>query len=138
MGSEGKPGASLKALLEYRRDSEIYGADIDTKILFNTSDIQTFYLDQTDLETFKVVSGLINEKISLFIDDGLHSPVANLNTLIAAIPLMAPGGWVVIEDIGENSLLIWEIVYELLRRKFWCQLLKTDTGNLFLVRNRDS
>jgi hypothetical protein len=64
--------------------------------------------------------------------------VANLNTLIAAIPLMAPGGWVVIEDIGENSLLIWEIVYELLRRKFWCQLLKTDTGNLFLVRNRDS
>ncbi len=50
MGPQGKPGASLYGWREFFPNSEIFGADIDTDILFNADRIKTFYCDQTKPE----------------------------------------------------------------------------------------
>jgi hypothetical protein len=53
MGSGGKPGASLRAFRDYCPNANIYGADIDSRILFSEERIRTFYLDQTRLDSFQ-------------------------------------------------------------------------------------
>lgn len=100
MGENGKPGASLYSFLEYLPNSNIYGADIDKNILFQSEKIKTCYIDQLELETFNNVSNNFgNIKFDLIIDDGLHSIGANLNTLIYSIENLNKNGWIVIEDI---------------------------------------
>lgn len=97
MGDEGKPGASLYAFREYLPNSMIYGADIDTNILFISEKIKTFYVDQLDFKTFDNIPDI---KYDLIIDDGLHSLGANFNTLLFALDHLNNNGWIVIEDIG--------------------------------------
>ncbi len=46
MGINGKPGASLRVWRDYFPNAQIYGADIDTEILFSEERIQTYYIDQ--------------------------------------------------------------------------------------------
>ncbi len=53
MGIFGKPGASLRAFRDFCPNAEIYGADIDKRILFLEERIKTFYVDQTNTNTFK-------------------------------------------------------------------------------------
>ena len=53
MGINGRPGASLYGFSEFFPNSEIFGADIDKNILFNTDKIKTFYCDQTNNEIIK-------------------------------------------------------------------------------------
>jgi len=135
MGPGAKPGASLRALSEYRLDAKIYGADIDSAILFNAKNIETFYLDQNSDESFKKLGIRIPEKISLVIDDGLHSPLANINTLLYCLPRLSTIGWIVIEDIGRDSLVIWKLIQGIMESNFLCQLVETSTGNLFVICN---
>lgn len=96
MTENGKPGASLRAFSQFLADSNIYGADIDKRILFNEDRIQTYYVDQMDIDTF---SNIPDIKYDLIIDDGLHQVSASLNTLIWAIDRLSYGGFIVIEDI---------------------------------------
>ena len=42
MGPNGRPGASLYGWSEFFPNADIFGADIDTDILFNTDKIKTF------------------------------------------------------------------------------------------------
>ena len=55
MGPNGKPGASLFGWSEFFHNSHIFGADIDSNILFNTNKIKTFYCDQTNSEIIKKI-----------------------------------------------------------------------------------
>jgi hypothetical protein len=52
MGIYGTPGASLYSFREYLPNSQIYGADIDTNILFTHDRIKTFYVNQLDYSTY--------------------------------------------------------------------------------------
>jgi hypothetical protein len=81
MGKLGKPGASLRAFRNFCVNAEIYGADIDKRILFSEERIKTFYLDQTDSKSFQQLKSELPELFDLVIDDGLHSPNANIATL---------------------------------------------------------
>src|SRR6476620_5978044 len=54
MGSEGKPGASLRLWRDYFPNAMVYGADIDRDILFEEERIKTFYIDQLNPEAIKV------------------------------------------------------------------------------------
>ena len=100
MGVNGKPGASIKAFRDYLPNSQIYGSDIDKDILFKEDRIDTCYVDQMDIESFKHLThsfGII--KYDVIIDDGLHSIAANFNTLLFALDNIAKNGWIIIEDI---------------------------------------
>jgi hypothetical protein len=118
MGINGKPGASIRAFKDFCPNSDIYGADVDKRILFNEERISTYHVDQTDVNSLNELATKIPSDFDLIIDDGLHSINANINTLMFGLKKIKIGGWVVIEDIHFNSIDIWKIVLNLLPNKF--------------------
>lgn len=110
MGAGGSPGASLRAFREFLPRAAIYGADVDRRILFNEDRIETFFVDQTEPSTFDEIGKAIDSDLDLIIDDGLHSPDANLATVLFAIAKVKVGGWLVVEDIAPAALPLWQLI----------------------------
>ncbi len=135
MGMEGKPGASLRAFRDFCPNAEIIGADIDKRILFNEKRIKTFYVDQTCNRSLNNFKDKFNSKFDLIIDDGLHSPDANVNTLRIAINLIKKGGHIIIEDINLKAIDIWITISNLLpNNMFKTQIIEAQGALLFLVQ----
>src|SRR6185369_4940030 len=114
-----------------------YGADIDRKVLFTEDRIRTFYADQTDAASLDELARFLPEDLDLVIDDGLHSPDANLNTLSLGLRKVRPGGWVVIEDISPSALPLWECVAVMLRPGYRACLFSAEGGILFAAQKLD-
>jgi hypothetical protein len=123
MAPGGSPGASLRSFRDFLPHASIYGADIDRKILFKEDRIDTYYLDQTDLESYRA---LPQKRYDIVIDDGLHAVDANFAVLCFAMEALNPGGWVIIEDISLQAEMIWQVVPYLLPSNYECYLIKTD------------
>jgi len=135
MGSSGMPGASLRAFRDFLPNAELYGADIDRRILFSEARIKTYFVDQTKPNTFSDLAGAIDAgSFDLIIDDGLHSPNANIATLIFALQFLKPNGFFIIEDIGTESIPIWQVVSKLLPDKYNAKLIQAKNGLLFLMQ----
>jgi len=104
MGPNGRPGASLFGWSEFFPNSEIFGADVDKKILFETDRIKTYYCDQTDAECVRnmwLQPGL-EEKFDIIIDDGLHRYFSNECFFENSIHKLKPDGYYIIEDINNK------------------------------------
>lgn len=115
MGLEGSPGASLRAFKDFLPHSNIYGADIDKKILFTEDRIKTTYVDQMQPPTFRELTKTFeNVKYDLIIDDGLHNVCANLNTLQFGLENLNVNGWIVIEDIGKMKYDNWVVIDQII------------------------
>lgn len=115
MGKDGRPGASLYGWAEFFPNSEIYGADIDKRVLFDTDRINTFYCDQTNVQ---VINEMWNEpklkdNFDIIIDDGLHTFDANVCFFDNSIHKLKPNGYFIVEDISrrEEHLFIEKIKY---------------------------
>lgn len=135
MGIEGKPGASLRAFRDFCKKAEIIGADIDRRILFNEDRIKTFYVDQTSNSSLNNLKDKFTNKFDLIIDDGLHSPDANINTLRVATTLIKKGGSIVIEDINLKAVDIWMTISNLLPSHiFKSQIIEAEGALLFSVK----
>lgn len=134
MGAEGRPGASLRAFREFLSAATIFGADIDRAILFDEERIKTFFVDQTDSATFEALGRSIPEHLDLVIDDGLHSPDANIRTLQFGLSRVKPGGWVVIEDISPHAIALWETIYAIIPGDHDCRLLRGSGGIAFAIQ----
>jgi hypothetical protein len=134
MGHFGKPGASLRAFRDYLPNADIYGADIDKRILFEEDRIKTFFVDQTSQDELNTLANLIPNDFDLIIDDGLHSPDANIRTLNFALKKIKVGGWIAIEDIRFESLPVWDIVSLLLPKNFESHIIKANQYYIFGVR----
>ena len=120
MGVHGRPGASLYGWQEYFPNSEIFGADIDNDILFNTDKIKTFYCDQTNKDIIKKMwdEEDLQENFDIIIEDGLHSFNANVCFFENTIHKLKPNGFFIIEDIIKieehlfiNKIKEWELQY---------------------------
>jgi hypothetical protein len=100
MGLEGKPLASLRAWRDYFLNANIYGADIDRKILKDEDRIKTYYVDQTNpssiLELFKNIGDI---SFDIIIDDGLHEYNANICLFENSFKFLSTKGIYVIEDV---------------------------------------
>jgi hypothetical protein len=134
MGVFGKPGASLRAFRDFCLNAQIYGADIDKRILFSEERIKTFYVDQTDAKTFKQLKNELFELFDLVIDDGLHSPNANIATLDFGLQIIKINGWVIIEDIRVESLSIWKVVYNLIPENFEPYIIQSKSAYIFAAK----
>lgn len=135
MGPKGQPGASLRAFRDYCTKARIYGADVDKRILFSDDRIETFYVDQTITRTFLDLHSRIAQPLDMVIDDGLHSPDTNIETLRFGLEIVKPGGWVIIEDIAEEALSIWQTVAALLpENHFQVHILKSKGPIVFAVK----
>lgn len=93
------PLASLKAWRDYFINSEIYGADIDEKILLNSERINTFQVDMLNSNSIKSMWEKINKKMDIIIDDGFHSYEANINFYKYSINNLNENGIYIIEDV---------------------------------------
>jgi hypothetical protein len=136
MGAVGKPGASLRAFRDLMPSVDVYGADVDTRILFQEDRIQTFHVDQLNIASLEILKTELPHEIDLIIDDGLHSPDANINTLVFALDKVAPGGWVVIEDIRPEAAPVWEVTSGLLTNIYQSYLIHAKGGLLFAVQKQ--
>jgi hypothetical protein len=134
MGSRGKPGASLRAFRDYLPSAQIYGADVDRDVLFNEERISTFFVDQTDLDSFSALGGVVPAEFDLIIDDGLHSPNANIATLVFGLGRLKVDGYFLVEDISPDALPIWQLVSAaLLPSEYESDVIATENKLLFLV-----
>jgi len=134
MSALGKPGASLRAFRDTLPHALIYGADVDKRILFKEERIKTFFVDQTNLESFNMLNEHTKEKFDLIIDDGLHAPNANIATLTFALGKLKPGGSFVIEDIPIRALSVWHVVATLLPLEYTSSIISTlNNSHVFLV-----
>ena len=105
MGPDGKPGASVYGWAEYFPNSDIFGADIDKRILFNTKRINTFYCDQTNPESIKELwnNPLLANNFDIIVEDGLHCFIANITFFENSIHKLNKGGYYIIEDIETSE-----------------------------------
>lgn len=135
MGLNGKPGASLRAFRDYL-DTKIYGADVDKSILFEEEQIQTFFIDQLNIDTIQNIKSKI-PKVDLIIDDGLHQPDANLNVIINLLEHLNSNGFLVIEDIEDSFVDIFQIIEKIFNRnnKFKSSIVKVKERYCLLIQN---
>jgi 23S rRNA U2552 (ribose-2'-O)-methylase RlmE/FtsJ len=137
MGAEGRPGASLRAFRDFLPGTEIYGADVDRAILFREERISTFFVDQTDMASFAELRAVAGEQgFDVIIDDGLHSPGANLAVVLFALDVLAPQGVLVIEDIKEDALPVWYVVRALLWESCETTLIRDAADYVLVLRPR--
>lgn len=131
MGLGGRPGASLRAFRDWAPNAEVSGADIDRGVLFEEERVKTYFVDQTDTASLADLASKVGGSFDLIIDDGLHLPHANLNTIEALLPLLKPSGAMVIEDIETEHLNWWRAAaipscktYLIERRGGWLVVIK--------------
>jgi hypothetical protein len=145
MGARGQPGASLRAFREYFPNALIFGADIDTDILFTEERIRTAYVDQLRPETLTAATGALGEaSFDLIIDDGLHSLTANVNTLLFGLKHVNVGGYVIIEDIAthydtETFIgIIWKSNADTVNMsgKFEAKIIKATYARMLMVHRK--
>lgn len=113
MGSEGKPGASLRVWRDYFPNAMVYGADIDRDILFEEERIKTFFVDQTSPESVSAMWAQIGvDNLDLMIDDGLHTFEAGVCLFENSISKLSCSGDYIIEDVNSFDMLRY-------RNYFW-------------------
>ena len=113
MGPSGRPGASLRGWRDFFPLAQVYGADVDKRVLFQENRISTFYVNQTNPRTIDDVWTSLREgkstnqneypQFDIFIDDGLHESVGAFTLFDNSIACVKPGGFYIIEDILRNS-----------------------------------
>lgn len=136
MGVEGKPGASLRAFAEWAPGAQVYGADIDRKTLFHEERIKTYYADQTDPGSLYKLADKLPKDFDLVIDDGLHTPWANFNTVRFGLSLLKPDGVLVVEDILDRYLSLWRIAVYILSAKYDCKLVRMKAETICVIKRK--
>lgn len=99
MSGLGTPCGSLRGWEKYFTNAKVFGADIDSEILFQEENISTFYCDQTNSVSVKELCNNFNFKFDVVIEDGLHTFDANKVFLENFIDMVKDGGIFIIEDI---------------------------------------
>jgi SAM-dependent methyltransferase len=109
MGTDARPGASIRGWRDLFPHALVYGADIDRDILFQDDRIQTFYCDQLDQNAIRELwsQPVFDAGLDILIEDGLHTFDANISFLNGSLSLLRPGGVYVIEDIGKETIPAW-------------------------------
>ena len=81
--------------------AQIFGADIDSRILFSEERISTFYVDQLcDNEINNLWRKLPDDCFDIMIDDGLHFFEAHISFFQSSIHKLKANGYYIIEDIN--------------------------------------
>ena len=138
MGVFGSPGASLRAFRDFLRPQDlVFGADVDTRILFQENGISTYFVDQLKPETISSLAKVIGSA-DVIIDDGLHILESNMNTVAILLPILNKGGYYVIEDVSNlpENVVAWNLFsLHLSGLGFESALIRSPSGSLgFLIK----
>src|SRR5689334_271687 len=106
MGTQSTPGASLRVWRDYFPNAIVFGADIDSTILFEEARIKTFYVDQTSKSAIDELWRQIGvSDFQLMIDDGLHKFEAGICLFENSVSKLAYNGYYIIEDVNPYDML---------------------------------
>ncbi len=137
MGILGQPGASLRTWILQEKIACVVGADIDESTLFKEPGIETYQLNQTShLSWLDFKNKLGDRKFDLIVDDGLHSPYANLVTISESLDLLTKSGKIVVEDIHERHLPIWRLFMSHLPVNFEATLIRCRKAIVLLIERK--
>lgn len=137
MGLGGKPGASLRAWAELFPHAIITGCDIDSRILLSSNRINTYQLDQTNLDSWNQFRHKIGDKkFELIIDDGLHTALANLVTVKESLKLLSVDGILVIEDVHKNALAVWRLLSQVLCLIWDVKIYQTNASYMVVINKK--
>jgi hypothetical protein len=101
MGPSGKAGASLRVWRDYFPHASIFGADIDSSVLFEEDRIRTFFVDQTCPKAIHSMWEAIEKTgFDFIIDDGMHAFIAGSCLFEHSFQHLRDGGIYVIEDVA--------------------------------------
>ena len=100
-GKPYQPGASLRMWREYFPFAFIFALDNNPNILIAETRIISFLCDQGNEEWLKRILPELGTGFDLIVDDGSHVPEHQVNTAKLLVPLLAPHGIYVIEDVWE-------------------------------------
>lgn len=139
MGERGKPGASLRAWRDFFPNAEVFGADVDSSILFQEERIKTGYMDQCNRESIKKYLKEFNLKeLDIVIDDGLHTFEAAKTLFENIYPFLTEGGFYVIEDIhpdyAERFTRYFSSLAEITNYAIFTNNQGVPAGNLIWIR----
>jgi hypothetical protein len=109
MGVDGKPGASLRGWKQFFPQAQIFGADIDTGILFQEDRIRTFYCDQGSPVAIRHLwdQEPLTEPFDIIIDDAYHVFDYNVVFFENSWHKLAHRGIYIVEDIMYYTLDAW-------------------------------
>jgi len=119
------PGSSLRSFREIFRNAIIHGADYDREILIDSERIVTEFVDQLSVESISHL--FLGKTFDLIIDDGFHSPRANLNVILFSLERLQEHGILIIEDVSPETYPLWKVVSNLIKPRF----------NFFFVQDQD-
>ena len=120
------PLASLRGWRDYFNKSQIFGADIDKKILKNSNRIKTFHVDMLKKKSIVKMWKKINKKMDIIIDDGFHSYEANINFFENSIKNLNKNGFFIIEDIHRKPSNIIKFYKYFSRTNYTFQIIDLD------------
>jgi hypothetical protein len=132
MGIFAKPGASAFAFTKFSDQIKYLGGDIDKKILFTGERIQTQWVNQMDRQSLRNFLNIV--EIDLVIDDGLHAPQANINTILEFLEIAQSGAWIVTEDIDFIFQEFWLQLIPFLQTRAKCELVATSRALVFVAK----
>ena len=134
MGVHGHPGGSLRAFRDWAPLAEVIGADIDEKTLFEEERIHTCLINQLEPKSFALLKGKLRGDADLIVIDGLHTPRADMNSLLELLPNVSEGGCFVIEDISPRAArLLWPFARVLLNKNYCASIRKLKNGYVFVL-----
>ena len=101
LGKEYLPGASLRVWRDYFTNANIFGADIDEKVLFSDDRIVTHWVDQSDEDSIlKMYKNFSINNFDIMIDDGCHRFKETIKFFENSINKLSNNGIYIIEDIA--------------------------------------
>lgn len=104
-GSAYIPGASLFMWEEYFPEAEIYGLDIDPRVLINGGRIKSFVCDQGNSGSLIDAATNISGEFDLIVDDGSHIPEHQRLTAGMFLPRLSATGIYIVEDATDTSFI---------------------------------
>jgi hypothetical protein len=138
MGKNYRPGASLRSYKALLENAQIFGVDYDASCLFSEERIETAFGDQTKLDSLMSLGSKFGSDFDLVIDDGLHSPEANLNSLIFGLRVLGARGMIYIEDISPNAIDIWKLVGVIMgRHGFTARIIRQNSSGLGFLAEKN-
>lgn len=99
-----RTGASLLMWRDYFPNAEVWGLDLEYAVckqqLEGEERIHVEYVDERDLDSLATVGDRVGGGgFDLIVEDGLHEPWAQMRALDALMPLLAPDGIYIMEDV---------------------------------------
>jgi hypothetical protein len=99
-GGASRHGASLYMWRDFFPEAEIYGFDVDRRLLFADHRIYTQWADVEHPTSLIAAAHMAGGTFDLIVDDAVHLPGPQLGAAVTLLPFLSKDGIYIIEDVA--------------------------------------